>query len=414
MASTEHRVLTMTRLPDSFAAGEAIIRTPLWVGADGAETGDRAILVRTESGRRIVAAIAEHAVVAALAPQAPRLRADAICPAFVNAHTHLDLSTYPALRADFPTFLDEMVRHRRLHPQARGTPAAALGLRHLIDQRVAAVGDIVARESVLVSELQQSPLPGVAYWEVVCTNQAAAASAIEVLSRRLPAWRTLQRPGGPVLGLAPQSPYLVCRDVLQFLARTARAEGLPLQIHVAESPAEIEFFRTGGGALARALRSAGFVVPPDPAQLGFTPAPNLSPVRYLAEIGFLDASPTLVHCANVSDEDIRIIAEHGCPVVTCPRSNANLGCGVFPWQRFADAGVSIALATDSVASAHSLDLGAELAAAFAAFGADFGLGTALEWLTAGASRALGRAAQTVAPGSPVDALTLLNLRRDLA
>ncbi|MBE0549814.1 MAG: amidohydrolase family protein [Rubrivivax sp.] len=414
MALNEDRRFTISRLPETFGAGETIIRTPLWVGGGGSTSVDHAILVRTESGRHTVIAVGEHTSVSAMAPYARRLRADAICPGFVNAHTHLELSTYPALEADFPSFLVEMVQHRRSHPQARGTPAAALGLRHLIEQRVAAVGDIIARESVLVSELQHSPLPGVAYWEVVCTSQSAAGSTIEALGRRLPVWRSLHRAGGPVLGLAPQSPYLVCRDVLQFLARTARAEGLPLQIHVAESPAEIEFFRSGSGALARVLRSVGFTVPPDPATLGFRPAPALSPVRYLAEIGFLDASPTLVHCANVSDEDIRIIAEHGCPVVTCPRSNANLRCGVFPWQAFSTAGIPIALATDSIASAHSLDLGSELAAAFAVFGADLSLGTALEWLTAGASRALGRAGQAITPGGPLDTLTLLDLRADAA
>ncbi len=281
----------------------------------------------------------------------------------------------------------------------------------MLNQQVAAVGDIVAREPVLLAHLQSSPVPGVVYWEVVCTAQAAAPATISALASRVPAWKRLQRPGGPIVGLSPQSPYLVCKDVLQHLAKVSMAEGLPLQIHVAESPAESEFFRTGGGALAETLRRCGFRVPPSPDSLGFAPDPALTPIRYLAQLGVLDASPTLVHCVNVTDEDIRIIAEHHCPVVTCPRSNRHLDCGDFRWDAFARAGVAIALATDSAATAHDLDLGAEVSAAMRQHGTLLDLGRVLEWTTSGARHALGIPAPTIQAGLPVESLSFTNARR---
>jgi cytosine/adenosine deaminase-related metal-dependent hydrolase len=387
-----------------------LIRTPRWVDGHGTRRGDFAILVEMPGESPTVTAIDHWAALATQGHGATVMRADAVAPRLVNAHTHLDLSSYPRMMTSFPEFLAAMVAHRRSHPQARGLPAARDGMRVLRDQRVAAVGDIVAREAVLLAELSSGALPGVAYWEVISPHQSASAAALVQLKARLRHWRQLQQPGAAVLGLAPQSPYLVCRDMLQALARLSLSDGLPLQIHVAESPAELEFFRTGSGALAQVLSSIGFAHPPGPGTLGVEPHAGLTPIRYLAEIGFLDASPTLVHCVNVSDDDIRLIARHRCPVVTCPRSNANLDCGVFPWKKFVEAGVSIALATDSSVSAHSLDLGLELATAFDRYGDGFDLGLGIEWLTTGASRALRRPIEVIQPGCRLDALTLVNLR----
>lgn len=387
-----------------------IITTPVLVGGSQVGGDDSALAIVQDRGTRVVAEIGEALAIVRASPNAIVMRADAVSPRFVNAHTHLDLSTYPAIECDFPDFVSELIKHRRAHPQARGPVAARHGLQQLVSQHVSAIGDIIARESVMDCELRSSPLPGVAYWEVVCTQQAWSAQTNASLSARLQAWRKLQRSAGPVVGIAPQSPYLVCKNVLQHLARVSIAEGVPLQIHAAESPSELEFFQTGSGALAQMLSASGFRVPPSPASLGFRPDSALTPIRYLADIGFLDAAPTLVHCVNVTDEDIRIIAEHNCPVVTCPRSNANLNCGVFPWEKFAKAGVSIALATDSVASAHSLNLHSELDAALLRYGSHFNVATALEWLTSGGDRALRRPSSVIKAGCNVDDLVLLNLR----
>lgn len=387
-----------------------IVRTPLLIDGNQTRHGDFSLSARRDSGHWSLLEVGTFSAQVAAAQGAQLMTADAVSPRFTNAHTHLDLSSYPSIHADFPEFVTALVEHRRSHPHARGLQAVADGMKQLVAQRISAVGDIIARNTVLVSELQHSPLAGVAYWEVVCTEQARAPTAMAHLARCVSAWRKLQRQRGPVLGLSPQSPYLVCRDMLQFLARLSIAEGIPLQIHVAESPSEREFFRSGAGALARMLSSGGFRTATSAASLGFKPDLSLTPVRYLAEIGFLDASPTLVHCVNVTDEDIRIIAEHRCPVVTCPRSNMNLNCGVFPWKKFADAGVSIALATDSAASADDLKLDSELNAAFARYGSEFNLAIALKWLTVGGCRALGRLPESIKPGRRLDELMLLNLR----
>ena len=102
-----------------------------------------------------------------------------------------------------------------------------------------------------------------------------------------------------------------------------------------------------------------------PEILGRDPSEGLTAISYLEGLGVLKARPTLIHMVNVTPDDIRTVAQAGCPVVTCPRSNGNLHCGTFPWQAYAAAGVEIALGTDSVASGETLNIHDEIRAAWA-------------------------------------------------
>lgn len=379
------------------------------VDGTGTRAGDCALAISTRNGKAEVISSGNFALLRATYPQASLRAASAVTTQFANSHTHLDLSTYPTIEGEFEQFVRTLAGHSRAYPHARGVDAATNGMRQMLGQKAAAVGDIIAREPVMRAELAHSPLTGVAYWEVVCTHQSDVPTALNGLLSAIQAWRGLQRPGGPVVGLSPHSPYLVCRSMLQALARLSMDQGVPLQIHVAESPAEAEFFRSGGGPLAEVLARLGWRKPPTAAGLGIPVDPSLTPIRYLAEIGFLDAAPTLVHCVNVTEEDVRIIAEHKCPVVTCPRSNRNLRCGIFPWEQFVRAGVSIALATDSVASAQDLNLRSELQACLDIHGSGLGLPRVLEWLTTGAFRAMRLPPPSIGPGYPANALMVLGM-----
>lgn len=391
---------------------DLIIDTPVIVDASGIRRGHFAVLAeRTPAGRmKVLGVEALGAVHEQCAGSPQRLSARAISWRPVNAHTHLDLTTHPRYKGAFPGFVAMLVAEHRERPAARGVPAASAGLKQLLDQRVGAIGDIVARDDVMAAELRNSPLPGVAYRELVCADQALASATNAAIDTAVSAWRKLERLGGPCLGFAPQSPYLLCREVLQHVARRSMADGIPLQIHLAESPGELEFFRSGGGELGQRLANGLFRRPVTPESLGFVADPSLTPMRYLAETGFLEASPTLVHCVGVSDEDIRIAAQHRCAMITCPRSNAHLSCGVFPWRRVADAGIPIGLGTDSSASAHGLDLAAEVRSCLERYGDQIDLAEVIRWLTVGGRQALGLPVRAIEAGCHLDELHCVDLR----
>ena len=91
--------------------------------------------------------------------------------------------------------------------------------------------------------------------------------------------------------------------------------------------------------------------------------PGTSPVRYLADAGFLDHRVLAVHCVQASSEDAGLLQSLGVTVVSCPRSNAHVGAGRPPLERFYDAGLNVAFGTDSLASVRDLNLFEELAEA---------------------------------------------------
>ncbi len=268
-------------------------------------------------------------------------------PAPANAHTHLDLGLLPTFKGSFADFLEYVVSRAEL----RGLTAARQAAAHL-GQR--AIGTIATGDENLVEWLlSEAELSGVVYWEVLGLLPPDAERELLERTRRLVRrWKGLERPGGMRIGLSPHATYSLSPGLLRGLVELAAGEGLPVQIHAAESPAEAEYFKSGGGPIASFFRSRG--LPTDLHPRG------LSPIEYLAENDVLKLRPVLVHGVQVNDSDVRLLAEAGTPLVSCPRSNVNLQCGLPPYELYRARGVRLALGTDSHASAESLDVRDEI------------------------------------------------------
>jgi len=76
----------------------------------------------------------------------------------------------------------------------------------------------------------------------------------------------------------------------------------------------------------------------------------------LKQVGILDVRPLLAHCIRVDDADIETLRDTRSKVAHCPKSNAKLGHGRAPFAKFIDAGVTVGLGSDSVASNNTCDL----------------------------------------------------------
>jgi cytosine/adenosine deaminase-related metal-dependent hydrolase len=63
----------------------------------------------------------------------------------------------------------------------------------------------------------------------------------------------------------------------------------------------------------------------------------------------------------MTEADLGRLAARGVTVVTCPRSNGHTGAGAPPIGAFYEAGVRVAVGTDSLASSPDLNVFAELA-----------------------------------------------------
>jgi formimidoylglutamate deiminase len=72
-----------------------------------------------------------------------------------------------------------------------------------------------------------------------------------------------------------------------------------------------------------------------------------SPIELLDRTGFLGERASVVHGIHVSARDVELLAESRTTVVSCPTTEGNLGDGHLPALRYRDAGVRLAVGSDS-------------------------------------------------------------------
>ncbi|HXE57730.1 MAG TPA: amidohydrolase family protein [Gemmatimonadales bacterium] len=337
--------------------------------------GPGAVLI-DEAGR--IAAVGADADV----PHGPEPREHfpgcAIIPGLVNAHTHLELTGFDGLvpEHDFVAWIARVRALKLERSAAEYLAAARRGLRDCFAAGVTTVAD-TGDSGAVIEALHEAGGSGIAYLEVFGPHPADAAARVTEFRERLAGLRRFETERIR-LGASPHAPYTVSGPLLELVAALARAERLPLAVHIAESAAESELLACAGGAFAEAWRRRGIPLPESPGP---------TPVEWLARHGALGAATLCIHAVRVDRRDVDRLRAAGAAVAHCPRSNRRHGHGDAPLAAFLGAGLRVGVGTDSVASVSPLDLLAETRAAAALGGLD--PGCALELCTIGAARALG-------------------------
>ena len=122
------------------------------------------------------------------------------------------------------------------------------------------------------------------------------------------------------VGVAPHSVRAVPLDYLKTVIGFANERSLPVHMHVAEQPAEVEACIEEYGR---------------------------SPVALLDTEGLLGVRFTAVHAIHVTPKAVAALARSGAGVCACPTTERNLGDGVVPADLYFKSNVPISLGTDS-------------------------------------------------------------------
>jgi len=276
-----------------------------------------------------------------------------LLPVLFNLHTHLELSVLRfrlTPSGSFISWVKALIRKRAEFSIEETRKAATQALKELWREGIGIVGDI-GNTGLTLPLLRESPFIGIYFREII--DFQGKNKLKNFLKGSFPNGRFLY-------SLSPHTPYTVSPLLIQAIKSWTRRAGLPLSIHVAESPEEILFLKDGSGPIRFLLEERG------QWHAGFR-APGLSPVAYLERLGVLDEKTICVHVVQISDQDIETLSRHRVRPCLCPRSNIFLGVGLPPLPKLLRAGLKPCLGTDSLASNDRLSIFAEMEALYHAY-----------------------------------------------
>ena len=169
------------------------------------------------------------------------------------------------------------------------------------------------------------------------------------------------------VALAPCSPFSVTKSLMCACGEMAAKHDCRLHTHLAETHDEDAFCKSMFG---------------------------MSPLDFLAEVGWLGDRTWLAHGIHFSDGDVARLGKHGVGVCHCPTSNMVLASGQCRTRELEAAGAPVGLGVDGSASNDSSNMMEAVRHALMinrlTYDATITHLDALRWATQGSARCLGR------------------------
>lgn len=290
----------------------------------------------------------------------------AIVPGLINSHTHLELSdcgTPLTPASPFSEWVRSLMKHRRsrvVDPVAVTAPEVGPVWQGALESRRAGTTSLA---DIVAADWQPGLLPlhsprTFAFLEILGLSAERIPQLIERARQHLALARsgdlpTSSAPSRVHFGLSPHAPYSVHPRLLAELIDLSVEAGTPVAMHLAETRAELELLTRGTGEFVEFLKRLGV----------WNPDVFRSPRTIRQHLEELARAPRglVVHGNYLSEADSEFLA--GTPqlsVVYCPRTHAFFGHEPHPWRQLLDAGINVALGTDSRASNPDLGIWGEL------------------------------------------------------
>jgi 5-methylthioadenosine/S-adenosylhomocysteine deaminase len=264
-------------------------------------------------------------------------RGTLVLPGMINGHAHAAMSLFRGVAEDHS--LDDWLQRYIFPAEARNVTedfvfwGTRLGVLEMLRGGVTTYADMYYFEDVVARVTKEAGMRGVlgqTILDFAAPDHKTPAAALAYTQKYIECWK-----GDPLItpAVAPHSIYTLSTETLKSAAELARANGVPILMHIAEAPFESERSRAQHGG---------------------------SPVNYLERIGLLGADVVGAHCVWVDATDIATLLRRGVGTVHNPSSNMKLASGVMPVVDLLTAGVPVGLATDSAASNNNQDLFQEM------------------------------------------------------
>ncbi len=270
-----------------------------------------------------------------------------ICPGFINAHCHLELS---ALRGKVPTglgmtgFIQQVITQRNALDKAQIHQAIFDSIRELYFTGTVAVGDICNTAESVSFKQDFSPLYTRSFIELLGVIGEKAETILKEGKSLAESFEELPH------SLTLHAPYSVSSQLRDLVYQS----GSELySLHLLESEAERMLFEQGGGPFLAFYESMGLPLPSTAEE---------NPAAYLMK-GMARTQPVLmVHMTEVKEAELEdLLREFPLAYLCiCPRSNQYLHKRLPNIPMLMQHTDRICIGTDSLASNHDLRMLEEL------------------------------------------------------
>lgn len=266
-----------------------------------------------------------------------RLPGHALIPGLVNLHTHAAMSLLRGYADDLPlmTWLQGHIwpaegRWMSADFVRAGTRLACL---EMLKGGVTCFNDMYFFPETAIEAAQEANLRIAAGMIVLDFPTAYAADPDGYLQKGMDVRDTYRDQPLVSFCMAPHAPYSVGDRTLEKALTYAEQLGLPIHIHIQETHDEIR----------QSLETH-----------------KVRPLERLRLLGLLGPDLIGVHAVHLLDEEIAMLAEHGCHIAHCPSSNLKLANGAAPITAMLERSINIGLGTDGAASNNRLDIWEEM------------------------------------------------------
>ncbi|MEM2768274.1 MAG: amidohydrolase [Candidatus Bathyarchaeia archaeon] len=252
-------------------------------------------------------------------------------PGLVNSHTHVSMTLFRGLAEDklLNVWLKDVIWPLEAKLTSDEIRAGALlGCLEMIKSGTTCFADMYFHEEVVAEAVKESGLRAVLAEGIIeAGNKALGEKMLENSVKFVEKFNGYAE-GRVRAMLGPHSAYSCSPELLTKVREKTVKLGVGVHTHLAET---IETFKDSENR-------------------------SYNEVEFLNKLDFFMGHVLAAHCINLSQRDMRVLAEHNVNVAYVPVANMKLGLGAARIMELIDLGVNVAFGTDGPASNNTLDM----------------------------------------------------------
>ena len=276
----------------------------------------------------------------------------ALCPGFINAHCHLELSHMKGLvpeKTGLPAFIMQIVSRRNENADQK-MDAIRSADEEMWRNGIEAVGDICNTADTLETKRNSR----IKYHSFVEVFSLDSSKAQEVLAEGIRVAKTYLE-NGLNATIVPHAPYSVSEELFEGIRNQQNEFAGTISIHNQETESENEMFRSGSGELVEIFKKFGEDFS------NFQPQFKSSLHYHLGQLP-PNINSVLVHNTMTKSEEFAEANKINDNLFwcTCPNANQYIENRIPNIPMWLETGSNVCVGTDSLASNHQLSILDEL------------------------------------------------------